>query len=164
MDFVWNLAFYLNLSTKDLVVAFVILERCFSAGQAIVLRPHTARKLFLASCTIARKFSTDERLFNRDATKSLAQAFTALDMEHLQALERQARHPTHPDSRLPCLLTFLSLALAFPPIYFPSQVLKLMRYSLPIDVGFYQMYADALNAAANTSTGAQRVAPDMQAE
>ena len=37
-----------------------------------------------------------------------------------------------------------------------------MKYSLPIDVGFYQMYADALNAAANTSTGAQRVAPDMQ--
>ena len=90
MDFVWHLAFYLHLSTKDLVVAFVILERCFSAGQAIVLRPHTARKLFLASCTIARKFSTDERLFNRDAAKSLAQAFTALDMEHLQALERQA--------------------------------------------------------------------------
>ena len=111
MNFVWHLAFYLNLSTKDLVVAFVILERCFSAGQAIVLRPHTARKLFLASCTIARKFSTDERLFNRDATKSLAQAFTALDMEHLQALERQATRtpPTLSLTRclyLPCPLVW----------------------------------------------------------
>ena len=116
MNFVWHLAFYLNLSTKDLVVAFVILERCFSAGQAIVLRPHTARKLFLASCTIARKFSTDERLFNRDATKSLAQAFTALDMEHLQAFERQATRtpPTLSLTRslyLPC-----SLALALTPL------------------------------------------------
>ena len=47
-----------------------------------------------------------------------------------------------------------------------SQVLKLIKHSFPIDAGFYQMYADALNAAANTSTGtgAQRVAPDMQAE
>ena len=164
MDFVWHLAFYLHLSTKDLVVAFVILERCVSVGQATVLRPHTARKLFLASCTIARKFSTDERFFDRDAAKSLAQAFTALDMEHLQALERQVRHPTHPDFVYLALLTFLSLALAFPSICVPSQVLKLMKYSLPMDVGFYQMYADALNAAANAITGAQRVAPDMQAE
>ena len=93
MDLIWHLTFCLNLCTKDLVIAIVILERCLDAGQSTVLRPQTARKLFLASCTSALKFSTDECLFNRDATQSLAHSFTALDTEHLQALELQANAP-----------------------------------------------------------------------
>lgn len=39
-----------------------------------------------------------------------------------------------------------------------------MNYHLPIDTSLYQTYANALNDAANTSTGEQMVAPDMQAE